>query len=209
MKDATDPHADPDRGLVLACQDALRAGRTPPFAELCERHYERVYRRCVRVLGNEFDARDASQETFHAVLRKIASFQHRARFTTWLRNVTLNCCRDVARSRYQRTLSASVSSADQDEAARTSDHVEEGPATRCSRLELEALVEQSIARLSPTLRKVVETRYFAHCSYEDIAGRLGIALGTVKSRLSRAHEILKDSLAGRIDVDELAGCELN
>ena len=50
--------ADPDLGLVLACQDALREGRTAPFEELYELYRVRVYRQCLRVLRNECDAHD-------------------------------------------------------------------------------------------------------------------------------------------------------
>lgn len=204
-KEATVPHVDPDRDLVLACQDALRAGRTPPFEELCQRHYERVFRQCLRVLGNESDARDACQESFQCVLRRIASFQFRSLFTTWLHNVTFNCCRDLARSRQYRMRGGVA-----EDLTSVSCRVDDDPASQFSRHELEALVEHSIAGLSPTLRSVVVPRYFAQCSYEDIARRLGITLGTVKSRLFRAHEILRDTLAGRLDVEEMpAGCELN
>jgi len=201
MKPAVDLLIDPDRSLVSDCQEALREGRTPPFRELCERHYARVYRQCLRVLGNECDAHDACQDTFHCLLLRIAGFQHRSRFTSWLHRVTFNCCRELRRSRQHQLNTRSSSGARQAEAASVSASEEDSPAAWLCRRERETQVERAIARLSPPLRSVVVPRYFAHCSYEDIGARLGISVGTVKSRLFRAHDALKDELSRRIDRD--------
>ena len=201
MKTADGPLDDPDRTLVLACQEALGEGRTPPFRELFERHYGRVYRQCLRVLGNEGDARDACQDTFCCLLRRLPSFRHRARFTSWLHRVALNCCREQRRSRQNRVRTWSSSSAAQAEAARASAREEDSPMARLCQLERETHVERAIARLSPRLRSVLVPRYFAHCSYEDIGARLGISVGTVKSRLFRAHDALKDELARGMDLE--------
>ena len=204
MKDATDPEADPDRGLVLACQDALREGRTPPFEELYERHHARVYRLCRRMLGNEFDAHDACQDTFFCVMRSLPAFERRSQFTSWLHNVTRNCCRELSRRSHRGRPSGwslSRMALEVDTCAR--DPGEDSPLARISRCELQAFVEQSLACLSPILRSVVVPRYFGHCSYEEIAVRLGLSLGTVKSRLFRAHEALEYELARRLDLEEL------
>ena len=206
MKNDNDPRVDPDRELVLACQDALRQGRNPPFDELCERHYARVFRHCLCLLGHESDARDACQDTFHCVLRRLPTFAHRSRFTAWLGHVTFNCCRELRRARHRSMRSRGLAE-DAGASRRVDGGAEESPAARLSRHEFEALVAEAIAHLSPVLRSVVQSRYFAHCSYEDIAALLEISEGTVKSRLSRAHECLKDELSRRLQPEEMpAGC---
>lgn len=205
MKNANDPRVDPDRALVLACQEASSQGHVPPFAELCERHYARVFRQCLCLLGHESDARDACQDTFHCVLRRLPTFQHRSRFTAWLGNVTFNCCRELRRSRHRRMRCWGL--VDDASATTRAGSAEESPAARITRYEFEALVGEAIAHLTPILRSVIVSRYFAERSYEDIAASLEISEGTVKSRLFRAHESLKDELARRLAPDELpAGC---
>lgn len=201
MENATEP-ADPDRSLVLACQDALLDGRSPPFRELYERHHARVYRQCLRILGNEPDARDASQDTFHCVMRRLPSFQYRSRFTSWLHTLTLNCCRDLRRARHRWIRSWSFDDANLEAALRAREREQESPTAEISRRELETLVERCIACLSPTLRSVVVPRYLARCSYVEIAVQLGISVGTVKSRLFRAHAILRDELSRRLEHEE-------
>ena len=203
MNTAPTTDADPDRGLVLACQDALREGRTAPFDELYELYHVRVYRQCLRKLRNECDAHDACQDAFHHVLLGLSTFQHHARFGAWLRNVVRNCCRDLLRRRLARRPHWLVRGVDAElEPADTS---AESPATSLAEGEIRDRVAQSIARLSPPLRAVVALRYFAQCSYEEIALRLEISEGTVKSRLFRAHAALEYVLATRLDPDDLRG----
>lgn len=204
LQDELEPEVDPDRDLVLACQDALRAGRTPPFEELYARHHARVYRQCRRFLGNDPDARDACQDTFVRVLSKLPGFQRRGRFAGWLHHVARNCCRELARGSLRARRGGGIRSGTEREvAARRNDPVEDSPEAGLFRCELQALVERSLARLSPVLRSVVVPRYFEPCSYEEIAARLGISIGTVKSRLFHAHEALEHELARNPDLDEL------
>jgi RNA polymerase sigma-70 factor (ECF subfamily) len=204
-KDATSD-VDPDRGLVLACQEALRAGHTAPFDELYALYRARVYRQCLRFLRNDFDANDACQDAFQRVMRHIATFDHDGPFARWLGNVTRNCCRDLLRrSRRAQRNGWTPASAGLAAVEETGVAVMDSPAAALSRHELRRRLEQSIDRLTPPLRAVVVMRYFAQCSYGEIARRLGLSMGTVKSRLSRAHATLADDLARRLDPEELRG----
>jgi RNA polymerase sigma-70 factor, ECF subfamily len=198
---------DPDRGLVLACQDALREGRTAPFDELYTLYHARVYRQCLRFLHNDFDANDACQDAFQRVMLRIATFDHDGHFAGWLGNVARNCCRDLLRrSRKAQRHGWMPASAGLDAVEEPGGvAVMDTPAATFSRQELRARLEQCIARLSPRLRVVIALRYFAQCSYEELALRLGISMGTVKSRLSRAHAILEYHLARHLDPDEQRG----
>src|SRR6185503_11808697 len=144
------------------------------------------------------------QDTFFCVMRSLPAFQRRSQFTSWLHNVTRNCCHELARrSRRVRLGGWSLSRTALEVGTLADDPAEDSPEARIAGCELRALVEQALARLSPVLRAVVVPRYFAHCSYEEIAARLGLSLGTVKSRLFRAHEVLACELARRLDLEEL------
>jgi RNA polymerase sigma-70 factor (ECF subfamily) len=203
MRNATDFSVDPDHELVLACQEALRTGRKGPFEKLYERHYARVYRQCLGALGNESDARDAAQDTFHRVLRRLLSYQQRARFTSWLHRVTFNCCRELRRSRHQRLQRQDLALAEPGAKSEPAATPEDAPEVGLWQRDLEQLVEDALVRLSPGLRAVVEARYFMPCSYQQVAARLGVSVGTVKSRLFRAHALLKDELERRLEREEL------
>jgi len=75
----------------------------------------------------------------------------------------------------------------------------EAPTSAASRHELEAEIQRAITRLSPKMRAITVLRYLESLSYEEIADALGISLGTVKSRLSRAHDALDRELTPVLD----------
>lgn len=197
---------DPDRTLVLECQQAVREGRSAPFDELYSLYHTRVYRQCLRFLRNDFDARDACQDVFQRVMLRIATFEHDGHFASWLGNVARNCCRDLLRrSRKAQRHGWSPARRGLEAIEVAGVAVMDTPASALSRHELNGRLEQCVARLSPPLRAVVALRYFAQCSYVEIALRLDLSMGTVKSRLSRAHAILERALAARLDPDERRG----
>lgn len=73
------------------------------------------------------------------------------------------------------------------------------PGSIASQRELELEIQQAISRLSPKLRAIVVLRYSDNLSYDQMATSLGVSLGTVKSRLSRAHEALDRQLTPVLD----------
>ena len=80
------------------------SGDRAAFAALVERHERRVYNLALRMTGREEDARDATQDAFLTVLRKLSSFRGEAAFTTWLHRVTVNACYDLLRKRQRAPL---------------------------------------------------------------------------------------------------------
>jgi RNA polymerase sigma-70 factor (ECF subfamily) len=75
----------------------------------------------------------------------------------------------------------------------------EMPSVSASRRELEQAIQLAISRLSPKLRTIIVLRYIEHLSYEEVSETLRISLGTVKSRLARAHEALDRELTPVLD----------
>ena len=84
---------EPDQDLVRRAA----AGDQEAFAELVHRHQDRVYRLCLRIMGNPDDAHDAAQDTFLSLFRKLDQFRGDAAFTTWLHRVGVNACYDSLR----------------------------------------------------------------------------------------------------------------
>lgn len=82
-----------DQQLVEQAQ----AGDSAAFGLLLERHYDLIYRLAFRILGNQQDAEDITQDICVALPKKLASFKGNAKLTTWLYQVTVNTCRDFMR----------------------------------------------------------------------------------------------------------------
>ncbi len=154
--------------------------------------YERrVYSLCARVLGDVHSAEDAAQETFLKALSALPRFdvEGTARCSTWLLTIATHHCLDELRRRKRRPVldddaALAFLSAEVDTAQATSD--------RGARL----AAERALQTLSDEHRAVVVLRVLADESVEDTAAILGIATGTVKSRLSRAKEALKAVFSG-------------
>lgn len=192
---------DPDHDLVLECQENPDAGLEGPFRTLYERFKDRVYNVCYRITGNATDALDASQETFGTLHRKIADFRFQSRFSSWVYRIAVNASIDLKRRNQHRRLASLDGGTDEDGNSRfdVRDDSIEMPMHSASRHELEAEIQRAIDALSPKLRAITVLRYVENLSYDEIAEALQISLGTVKSRLARAHAALDRHLAPVLD----------
>ena len=194
---------DPDQKLVLSCQESDSEALEAEFRELYERYKDRIYNVCYRITGNATDALDASQETFGILFRRIGEFRFQSRFSSWAYRIAVNASIDLKRRASSRRL-ASLDSARE---ALSSDGRQmdfrddsvEMPFQTASRRELEREVQRAIDRLSPKLRAIIVLRYIESLTYEELSESLDISLGTVKSRLSRAHEALDRELTPVLD----------
>lgn len=193
---------DPDRELIEACQGVQPGGLEGAFRRMYDQYKDRVYNVCFRITGNATDALDASQETFGIMFRKLADFRFESKFSSWVYRIAVNAAIDHKRRAASRWLpSLEVQNESTRPAARAdmSDERTEQPLNAATRHELEAEIQSAISRLSPKMRAIVVLRYVENLSYEEIAEALQISLGTVKSRLSRAHEALDRELTPVLD----------
>ena len=192
------PKLDPDTSLVEACQAQALEGLEGPFRKIYELYKDRVYNVCYRVTGNASDALDASQETFGILFRKIGGFRFQSRFSSWIYRIAINASIDLKRRQGSRRLASLEAVTDANDGDGGRFDLEDGsvelPPEVASRRELEAEVQRAIGRLSPKLRSITVLRYIESLSYDEIAETLDISLGTVKSRLSRAHAAMDREL---------------
>lgn len=192
-------YPDPDHAFVLACQEGGATGFDGAFRRLYERYKDRVYNVCFRITGNASDALDASQETFGILYRKIGEFRFHSRFSSWVYRIAVNASIDLKRRQSARRLASLEWAQDSVEhESRGTDVLDENiemPMATASRHELEREIQHAIDRLSPKLRAITVLRYIENLSYEEIAEALDISIGTVKSRLARAHDALDRELA--------------
>jgi RNA polymerase sigma-70 factor (ECF subfamily) len=179
-----DVAAPSDEALVAAY---VRGGPDgdAAFDQLVTRYERRVFGICYRYFGDAAEAEDAAQEAFVILLRRASTFTGAARFSTWLYRVTTNACHDLARRRGRRPRTV----ADLEE---LSAHASaEDPLTS---LELAADLERALAVLDPVSRQAVVLHDVHGLPYADVGERLGLPVGTVKSRIHRSHARLADAL---------------
>lgn len=186
---------DPDAELVAACREPGAEGFEAAFEQLFARYRERVYAIAYRVVGNAVDAMDVVQESFALLFRKLHAFRGGSLFSTWLFRIVVNCSIDHRRKRDGSGRVRAMSL----EAVEGIDPVDESPSpeSQAQSLELGGQVQQAISLLSPKLRAILALRYLEDMSYDELAATLGLSLGTVKSRLARAHLALEAVVRNR------------
>jgi RNA polymerase sigma-70 factor (ECF subfamily) len=161
-----------DADLVSRAQ----AGRLDAFEELVRRHRLGTYRVALRMLGDESDAEDATQDAFVQAWRNLAGFRADAAFSTWMYRIVTNRCLNLLRAR-RRT--EPLSERHEASTARP-DRIAE------ARWQVEDL-KRAIDRLTPEQRAPLILRELEGCSYEQIAEALDLSIPAVKSRLHRAR----------------------
>lgn len=170
-----------DNLLIARCQ----AGDSTPFRQLVLKHQDRLLTLCRYLLKNPHDAEDAAQESFIKAFRHIRDYSPDAPFYTWLSSIAVNTCRDIQRkNRIRSFFSLNV---EQDQLDTYPDNQPDPEAVYASRQSLFAL-QSALNRLSLKLRTVLVLKELEGMSYEEIATVLGISIGTVKSRISRARD---------------------
>ncbi len=186
------PDSSKDVALVLKS----KKGELSAFGELVEKHQSLVINFCYRMLGNREDAEDIAQETFLRAFAALHRFQPRAKFSTWLLTIARNLTLNLLRNRRKRGQSVS-STRRFDEERQTVDLLpadEPGPGQALLGKERAEWVHRALQELSDTHRNIILFRDFEGMAYEDIAKIMGCRRGTVKSRLFRAREQLREKL---------------
>lgn len=160
----------------------------PSWDELVRQHADRVYRLAYRLSGNQHDAEDLTQETFIRVFRSVQSYQP-GTFEGWLHRITTNLFLDMVRRRARIRMEALPEDYDRVPSA--------GPTPE--QIYHDALLgpdlQAALDSLPPEFRAAVVLCDIEGLSYEEIGATLGVKLGTVRSRIHRGRQALRDYLA--------------
>lgn len=177
----------PEQQLVQRAQK----GDQEAFAALVIEHQRYVYNLALRVLKNEEEALDLTQETFVRAWTALPNFRGQSQFRTWLYRIVTNLC-------YNRlpNLRRSLNELGDDVIAEIPEtELSFGnPAHGVESRELRAYLHQAIDHLDESYRLLISLRYQNELSYEEIATMLNLPLGTVKTGLFRAKEQLRRAL---------------
>jgi RNA polymerase sigma-70 factor, ECF subfamily len=165
-----------DSATVQRCLE----GEPEAFRTLVERHQARALGHAIAIIRNREDAQDAVQDAFLNAHRALHTFDRERVFYSWFYAILRNCCYKLLARRM-----------DAVDLAERLDLLESPTMPLDDRL----AIERALAALSPTDREVVMLRHFDGLSYAELAGSLGIPIGTVMSRLFNARKRLRDGLS--------------
>lgn len=186
--------SDPaERALVDRC----RQGDPEAFSRLVALHERMVFNLAVRLLGDTEEARDLSQDVFLKVYRHLGHFEGRSTLKTWIYRIVVNQSRNRQRWWRRRRGERSCTLEDltpADEARALASDPRESPFERANLAERARRVQAALLEIPFHHRSILVLREVEGLTCEEIASTLGLPEGTVKSRLSRAREALKNQL---------------
>lgn len=175
--------------------ERAKRGNVEAFEQLIGQYEKKVYHVAFRLTGNHEDASDVAQEAFVRVYTSLPEFRGDSSFSTWLFRIVQNVCWDELRKRKRQRLTSldeTVSGEDGEIAKQIAADATDGPELALERIETQRVIQESISELDEEYRIVVVMRDIQGYSYNEISDALGINLGTVKSRLNRARNALKE-----------------
>jgi RNA polymerase sigma-70 factor, ECF subfamily len=186
---------DDDLKYVVLCQK----GDTDAFEALVERHQKKMLNIAYRMLGDYDDACDVTQEAFVAAYKSIKKFKVEAKFSTWLYRIVVNHTKNRLKQQKssRRHESVSIDESREAQAGCASclpSAVDGQPDEQMMQKEREVKVQVCINKLDDEHKEILVLRDIQGFSYEEICDILKLPDGTVKSRLSRARNALKDCL---------------
>jgi len=180
--------------------DRMRQGDDKAFEQIVHLYWDRIYSRVLQLLKNPQDAEEVTQDAFMRAHRGLGNFRGDAAFSTWLFQIATN----LAHNRYwywwRRKRDSSLSldqTIGQDSDTTLVDVLPsdaEGPGDEALTNELTRKVEECLPKLNKKHRDILALRIKDNMSYEEIAQTLEIRVGTVKSRIARARESLREKL---------------
>ena len=184
-------------GREAALVERCAAGDESACTELVAAHQRMVFSLGLHLLGDRDEALDLSQEVFLRVFRTISSFRGQSALRTWIYRIVVNQARNRQRWWRRRHRADQVSLDDHvQQFGDMASHAEVLPDRLLASKETAARIWQSMARLPFDQRTALILREIDGLRYEEIAFSLGVAVGTVKSRLTRARQALREDLLG-------------
>lgn len=166
-------------------------GDESAFELLMRTHESRMYAVALRMCANREDAQDCLQEAMLRIYRAISNFKFQSSFATWAYRITMNTCLDELRRRKLRTATSLDVLLDTGWSP-TDDG--ETPEQYSIASEQRRMLEKAIADLPEDMRAAIVLRDVQGFSYDEIARMLEANVGTIKSRISRGREKLREVL---------------
>lgn len=180
-----------ERDYALVC-DARDRGSSKAYADLMAAYREPLYLLLLRMTRNATTAADLTIETFGKAFRQLHRYAPTSTFSSWLYTIGTNTYIDHLRRQRLETvpLSETQRRGEGDFVEYQIPSGQPNPEEAFIRMQRDEALKQVVEQLKEPYRQMIRLRYYEDMSYEEIAAHLGIPIGTVKIRLSRAKELL-------------------
>lgn len=190
---------DEDLKLITSCQN----GNVQAFEALVEKYQKKMLNLAYRMIGDYEEACEVVQDAFVSAYKAIKKFRGEARFSTWLHSIVVNHSKSrlqQMRTRVQREGTSIDDPVQNEEGSSPREFPSSNPsaAEELEKKDVQAAVQECIESLDLDFREVLVLRDVQGCSYDEIRDILKIPDGTIKSRLFRARNAVKDCLKRKL-----------
>ena len=174
---------EPEDAVETLIQRCLQ-GDQLAWEQIVRLYWRKVFNVAYKFVGKHDQAEDLTQDIFLKIFKSLDTFDRRANFQTWIISISRNLCIDHYRSvrKERQTIARDIDSSDLQPAT-----PERGPYAQAEHQDLRAQLRQALEALPITLRTAVVLRDLQELSYQEIADRLNLPEGTVKSRINRGR----------------------
>ena len=181
-----------DRALV----QRILGGDRDRFSDLVSRYEKRVINYVYRIIHRYEDAHDLTQDIFVKVYLALDRYDPKYQFSTWLFRIAQNSAIDALRKKSISEVSLTRQSTEDDPGTKEREFADDGisPYRALKNKQLSAAIDVAVGKLPADYRELIQLRHFAELSYEEIASMKKLPLGTVKNKLFRARNLLKEAL---------------
>ncbi|HET9368768.1 MAG TPA: RNA polymerase sigma factor [Vicinamibacterales bacterium] len=179
----TDPQFTSAPEMDALIERCLR-GDQAAWEQIVRQHWRKVFNLAYKFVGRHDEAEDLTQDIFLKIFKALHTFDRRANFQTWLISISRNLCIDHYRSvrKERETMAREVDAADLMPVSK-----ERSPHGHVEQVDLRRLIKEALAALPPALAEAVTMRDLQEYSYQEIADKLQLPEGTVKSRINRGR----------------------
>ncbi len=179
-----------DTAVIQACLD----GQVQRYGVLVDRYSARIINLAFMMIGDRHDAEDIAQDAFVRAYRGLPRFQRKAKFSSWLYQITLNLCKD-----YLKAKSRHAKSVDEEHL----ETLDGDPNDQAPRIilqeELSEKMREAIHKLPYLYRESFVLRHLQNLDYEEVASITAVPADTVRVRAYRAREMLRELIAPAVD----------
>ena len=185
-----------DRSLV----ERILGGERDLFTVLVSRYEKRIINYVYRITHRYEEAHDLAQEIFVKVYLALDRYDPKYQFSTWLFRIAQNSAIDALRKKGIAEVPLARQTDDEPQ-GRDREFADDGisPYRALKNKQLSAAIDGAVEKLPPDYRELIQLRHFAELSYEEIASMKKLPLGTVKNKLFRARNLLKDALGSFVE----------
>ncbi|HEX9160660.1 MAG TPA: sigma-70 family RNA polymerase sigma factor [Thermoanaerobaculia bacterium] len=186
-----------DRALV----ERILGGDRDRFSELVSRYEKRVINYVYRITHRYEDAHDLAQDIFVKVYLALDRYDPKYQFSTWLFRIAQNSAIDALRKKSISEVPLTRTATEDEPGTKEREFADDGisPYRALKNKQLSAAIDRAVEKLPVDYRELIQLRHFAELSYEEIASMKKLPLGTVKNKLFRARNLLKEALGSFVE----------